>query len=87
MVTCVLAIAVEGRYPSRSELTALLMLTFGVMLAVWQVRRHAMVKRTAAAALLAAVVRLAVAALLACSGVAGYCTCCCTFCCVADMSP
>ncbi|PRW60834.1 Drug Metabolite transporter superfamily [Chlorella sorokiniana] len=36
VVTCVLAIAVEGRYPSRPELTALLMLTFGVMLAVWQ---------------------------------------------------
>lgn len=39
VVTCVLAIAVESRYPSRQELTALLMLTFGVMLAVWQVRR------------------------------------------------
>jgi len=37
VVTCVLAIMVESRYPSRQELTALIMLTFGVMLAVWQV--------------------------------------------------
>lgn len=38
VVTCLLAIAVEGRYPSRQELTALTVLTLGVMLAVWQVR-------------------------------------------------
>ena len=36
MVTCLLAIAVESRYPSQQELTALIMLTAGVMLAVWQ---------------------------------------------------
>lgn len=36
VVTCVLAILVESRYPSRQELTALITLTLGVMLAVWQ---------------------------------------------------
>lgn len=36
VVTCLLAIAVESRYPSQQELAALVMLTFGVMLAVWQ---------------------------------------------------
>ena len=40
VVTCVLAILVESRYPSRQELTALVMLTLGVMLAVWQVRKR-----------------------------------------------
>lgn len=38
MVTCLLAIVVESRYPSRQELTALIVLTMGVMLAVWQAR-------------------------------------------------
>ncbi len=38
MVACVLAILVESRYPSRQEFVALLILTLGVMLAVWQVR-------------------------------------------------
>jgi hypothetical protein len=36
VVTCVLAIVVESRYPTRQELTALVTLTLGVMLAVWQ---------------------------------------------------
>ena len=36
VVTCVLAILVESRYPSSQELAALITLTLGVMLAVWQ---------------------------------------------------
>lgn len=36
MVTCILAIVVESRWPSQQEGTALLTLTGGVMLAVWQ---------------------------------------------------
>jgi drug/metabolite transporter (DMT)-like permease len=36
VVTCVLAIAVEGRYPSQSEATGLVILCSGVMVAVWQ---------------------------------------------------
>lgn len=36
VVTCLLAILVESRYPSRQELGALVTLTVGVMLAVWQ---------------------------------------------------
>lgn len=36
VVTCVLAILVESRFPSRQELVALVTLTLGVMLAVWQ---------------------------------------------------
>lgn len=37
MVACVLAVLVESRYPTRQELVALIVLTLGVMLAVWQV--------------------------------------------------
>lgn len=36
VVTCLLAILVESRYPSGQELAALITLTLGVMLAVWQ---------------------------------------------------
>jgi len=36
VVTCILAIFVESRYPSGQELGALITLTLGVMLAVWQ---------------------------------------------------
>ena len=36
VVTCVLAIVVESRYPTGQELWALITLTSGVMLAVWQ---------------------------------------------------
>lgn len=36
VVTCLLAILVESRYPSGQELAALITLTVGVMLAVWQ---------------------------------------------------
>jgi drug/metabolite transporter (DMT)-like permease len=36
VVTCVLAIVVESRYPSGQELGALCTLCAGVMLAVWQ---------------------------------------------------
>lgn len=35
-MTCLLAILVESRYPSGQELAALITLTLGVMLAVWQ---------------------------------------------------
>ena len=48
MVACVLAILVESRYPSRQEFVALLILTLGVMLAVWQVRTsHALSREIA----------------------------------------
>ncbi len=36
MVACVLAIIVEGKYPSKEEATSLVVLSLGVMLAVWQ---------------------------------------------------
>lgn len=36
VVTCVLAILVESRYPSRQEASALVILSVGVMIAVWQ---------------------------------------------------
>jgi hypothetical protein len=36
VVTCVLAIVIESRIPSRQEATALMVLTGGVMIAVWQ---------------------------------------------------
>ena len=36
VVTCVLAIFVEDKWPTREELTSLVTLTMGVMLAVWQ---------------------------------------------------
>ena len=36
VVTCLLAIGVESKWPTRTELTALVTLTVGVMLAVWQ---------------------------------------------------
>lgn len=41
MVACILGILVESRYPTRQELVGLVILTFGVMLAVWQVRGKA----------------------------------------------
>lgn len=36
VVTCILAISVESKYPTRKELIALIVLVTGVMLAVWQ---------------------------------------------------
>ena len=36
VVTCTLAIIVEGKIPTRQEATALIILTSGVMMAVWQ---------------------------------------------------
>ena len=36
MATAVLAVAVENRVPTRAEFTALLVLTSGVMIAVWE---------------------------------------------------
>lgn len=36
VVTCILAVVVEGQYPTQQELTALIVLTVGVMIAVWQ---------------------------------------------------
>lgn len=36
VVTCVLAVVVESRWPSKQEAIALITLTSGVMLAVWQ---------------------------------------------------
>jgi drug/metabolite transporter (DMT)-like permease len=36
VATCLLAIAVEGHFPTRLEATALLLLCMGVMVAVWQ---------------------------------------------------
>jgi drug/metabolite transporter (DMT)-like permease len=35
-VTCVLGMLVESKYPSQQEAVALVLLSFGVMLAVWQ---------------------------------------------------
>ena len=36
VVTCILAVIVETKIPSRQEVTALMVLSFGVMIAVWQ---------------------------------------------------
>ena len=36
MVTCTLSVVVMHKHPSREEVTALVVLTAGVMLAVWQ---------------------------------------------------
>ena len=44
MVACVLAVLVESRYPTHQELVALVVLTLGVMLAVWQVRGRAAIR-------------------------------------------
>lgn len=37
-MTCTLSVVVMHKHPSRQEVTALVVLTLGVMLAVWQVR-------------------------------------------------
>ena len=36
MVVCILSMLIMDKYPSRQEATALVVLTLGVMLAVWQ---------------------------------------------------
>jgi hypothetical protein len=37
VVACVLAIVVESKWPSQEEAASLVVLSLGVMLAVWQV--------------------------------------------------
>ena len=49
VVCSVLGVVVMNKYPTRQEATALIVLTLGVMLAVWQVRERASRRGGAAA--------------------------------------